>query len=74
MRWLNACALASFSVLASCAAPMPPPCPAWPIAGRAVADELVRLPAADYPATWGWIARLDVLRDQLAICRGETRQ
>jgi hypothetical protein len=58
-------------MLASCASAPPPPCPPWPVAGPAVASELVRLPEAQYPATWGWIARLDVLRDQLEICRGE---
>lgn len=40
-------------------------CPPWPKAGPQVADELSRLPALDYPATWEWIARLEKLRDQL---------
>jgi hypothetical protein len=42
-------------------------CPAWPAAGPAVAEELQ--PPAKYPATWGWIARLATLRDQLEACR-----
>lgn len=44
-------------------------CPPWPEAGPAVADELTRLPEAEFAALWDWMARLDVLRDQLAFCR-----
>jgi hypothetical protein len=45
-------------------------CPPWPVAGPAVAAELGRLPEAEYPATWEWVGRLAVLRDQLAACGG----
>jgi hypothetical protein len=52
---------------AACSAPPVTTCPAWPAAGPAVAEELQ--PPAKYPATWGWIARLATLRDQLEACR-----
>lgn len=32
--------------------------PPWPKAGPAVAEELARLPAEEYPASWDWIDRL----------------
>lgn len=40
-------------------------CPAWPTAGKAVAQELERLDVNDYPAVWEWLARLEKLRSQL---------
>lgn len=43
-------------------------CPAWPVAGPVVADELATLPIERYPATWEWIGRLSTLRDQLGVC------
>ena len=39
------------------------------MAGPVVADELERLPEDEFPATWEWIGRLAVLRDQLEECR-----
>lgn len=46
-------------------------CPAWPVAGPAVAAELVaKLPPAVAPATWEWLGRLSKLRDQLKVCGG----
>lgn len=54
---------------AGCSPVLPSACPPWPPAGPAVAAELGRLPAAEYPATWEWMARLSVLHDQLAACR-----
>lgn len=44
-------------------------CPAWPVAGQAVADELAAVDPAELAATWEWIGRLDVLRRQLEECR-----
>ena len=46
-------------------------CPPWPAAGPSVADELETLPGKDYPALWQWLAALERLRDQLALCEGE---
>jgi len=42
-------------------------CPPYPVAGNAVADEIEdrMFPAENYPAFWGWLNRLDVLREQL---------
>lgn len=60
---LSGCGAVGFS-----SEPTPQACPAWPVAGAAVAAELSRLDAAAYPATWEWIGRLDKLRRQLEVC------
>lgn len=43
-------------------------CPAWPVAGQAVAEELVQVDKDRLRATWEWIGRLDRLRLQLEEC------
>lgn len=48
--------------------PAPSVCPAFPVAGDAVADELVA--AGELPATWAWLEQLHVLDLQLEACRG----
>lgn len=68
MALLSGCAGAGFEAAAPSSAAA---CPPWPVAGPAVAAELERLSEADYPATWAWIDRVAVLREQLALCRGE---
>lgn len=44
-------------------------CPIYPLAGRAVAKELSEIPAAENPATWEWIGRINKLRQELELCR-----
>ncbi|MBQ8482396.1 MAG: hypothetical protein IJ218_01640 [Alphaproteobacteria bacterium] len=44
-------------------------CPVYPVAGKAVADELENASIDDYPATWEWIGRIDKLRQELEICQ-----
>lgn len=45
------------------------PCPPWPVAGEKVAEELEAVPYEGFEDFYGWLARLDVLRDQLERCR-----
>lgn len=64
------------SIVASCltgclGATYDGPCPPWPKAGPKVAEELATIPYHGYEDTWAWFGQLDVLRDQLAICRDE---
>lgn len=44
-------------------------CPAYPIAGEKVADELKNASYDEYPNTWEWIGRIDKLRQELEICK-----
>ena len=44
-------------------------CPPWPVAGPNVAAELETIPFEGYEHFWNWMARLDKLRDQLAVCQ-----
>ena len=44
-------------------------CPAYPIAGPKVAQELTNAPIQQYPNTWEWIGRIDKLRQELELCR-----
>lgn len=63
------CALVALAALSlSACAAVGSSCPAWPVAGPEVADEMERLPEDQFPATWEWLGRLDVLRDQLEAC------
>ena len=58
--------LLAMSCLGSCApANCDMPMPQFPPAGPRVAAEMENLSAAEYPATWEWIARLDKLRREL---------
>jgi len=45
-------------------------CPAWPLAGAEVAEDLNAgmMPASQYPAFWEWMGRVDKLKDQLSEC------
>ncbi|MBQ7659416.1 MAG: hypothetical protein IJS26_01535 [Alphaproteobacteria bacterium] len=43
-------------------------CPVYPIGGKAVGQELSRLNASDYPNTFEWLARINKLRQELALC------
>lgn len=71
--------LALLSIVTLCfsgcvTAPSDPPavihaCPAWPVAGPLVADELSTLPADRFPALWEWLGRLAKHRDQLEVVR-----
>ena len=49
-------------------------CPTWPEAGPIVAVEIERgmMPQDQFPAFWGWMGRVDKLRDQLLACRKKT--
>jgi hypothetical protein len=45
------------------------PCPPWPIAGPEVAAELEDVAYDSHQHFWNWMARLDVLKQQLDRCR-----
>jgi len=60
----------SFSACGMVTGNDPGVCPPWPEPGAAVADEIEdrMFPAADHPAFWHWLDRLDILREQLETC------
>lgn len=45
------------------------PCPPWPAAGPEVAAELEDVPYEGHEVFWLWMARLETLKRQLALCR-----
>lgn len=54
-------------LLSGCVTRVYSDCPAWPVAGDAVADELETLPEKDYPATWEWLGRLAKFKEKLDV-------
>ncbi len=44
-------------------------CPTYPIAGKAVANELALLNQNDFPNLIEWIGRIDKLAEQLELCK-----
>lgn len=57
------------SCLASCAQVNSDYCPAYPIAGMAVAAELDKTGYSEFPNTWEWLGRIDKLRQELELCK-----
>ena len=55
--------------LSSCAADNSEFCPAFPLAGRRVAEELQQAGYKEFKNTWEWIGRLEKLKRQLDLCR-----
>jgi len=43
-------------------------CPTYPIGGQKVGKELSRLSAKEFPNTFEWLARINKLRQELALC------
>lgn len=44
-------------------------CPAYPVGGKPVAEELKNVPYEGYEDFWEWIARINKLREELELCR-----
>lgn len=44
-------------------------CPAYPVGGKNVGDELKGVPYAGYEDFWEWLGRIDKLRQELELCR-----
>jgi hypothetical protein len=65
-RKLQSLALALLLLLPACAQATSS-CPPYPIAGASVADELEKH-CAECDATWEWLSRIAVLKEQLAKC------
>ena len=65
-KFLQLLLLISLSCLSSCAAESFSVCPAWPLAGPAVADELTAVEGKNF---WEWMGRIDKLRQQLELCQ-----
>lgn len=61
--------LAGMSCLASCAQVNSDYCPAYPVAGEAVAAELEKANYSEFPNTWEWLGRIDKLRQELELCK-----
>ena len=43
-------------------------CPIYPVGGEKVGQELKKLNAAEYSATFEWIARINKLKQELTLC------
>ena len=61
--------LASLFLLGACSSTNVTSCPPFPVAGEKVAEELETIPFEGYEDFWGWMDRVDKLKDQLSACR-----
>lgn len=44
-------------------------CPVYPVGGRAVGQELEKVPYQGYERFWEWLGRVDKLRQELELCK-----
>lgn len=57
------------SMLWSCSSVEYSECPTYPIGGKEVGVELEKVPYQGFEHFWEWVARLNKLRQTLALCK-----